>query len=1172
MNTTSILKRTPHALVGAGVFPTIMMLKAKICNGRGSNGSKVRNGAADQGNDATASVVQLLCIVTFLLSAGDVFAVDPSTPTVDRVAVESRLEGLKDRADVESEEAVILGKLYRETIGFLDINRTHEEGIRKFTDSEKHAAAEAEKISAAVKEQPVTDPATAVAADADLDDIENLVQKAEADLAAATAQFDEFSGRLDKEDSRPNAIRQRLAEIRQSQDELAAADPVVEGESPTIVEARQWWQASRRSALRSEVKLLDIELASQPMRLELYEAQRDQAAAKAAVDRERVSVLTELLNQRRRVEADTAKSEAEAAVLEMAGKAPILQAQAEENVRLSAQLEETTEALEAAEKETNTYNEQLTRVRERFDNTRKKLAAAGVSQAVGQVLAAHRRDLKTFRGAFQEQRARARRIAAAGLQEIQHKEERRAMRDQASYIRALTSDLNDEELAEVSGGLQAIVEQRMNLMSRAVDTDGAYLRALGELDFVHQQLRQTVKEYRDFLDENLIWTRTTAPVRFADFEGLPREALRLYSPSEWAAVGRHIVAPTGRSFFILLALLAYLIVRWRSAWFDSLIKSRGTNVGRVASDKISDTIAALGLAVLVSIPLPLIMITIAWDLEFSGGGHRLSVDVASVLSRLSLWVLAIEALRRVAGADGVGEKHFHWSQNSLMVLRRELKRLLFVFVPLVGLFAVTLSFDSITAVGLLPKILLVGALLTLSYSLMRLLHSKIGVFAERLQRNDSRWFVRSAPAWGGLIAAGPVLLAVLAVAGYTNTATSLLVIYAHTMCVIGSAVIVEQLAVRWLTLTARRLARQAALDRFAAQRAAREADAAPAGDEGDLLEVTEPELDFVTLGEDSKKLVHSAVLIGAGVWVWFIWSEVFAALSVLESITLWTVRETVDGEIQQVAVSLADIGIAALVVLATIVMTRDLPALIEIILRQRLNMTQGGLYTVRTLTTYMLVLVGALVAFSVLGGRWTQFQWLIAALGVGMGFGLQEIVANFVSGLIILFERPIRVGDVVTIGDVDGVVTRIRIRATTIRQWDRTELIVPNKEFITGRVRNWSLSDTVTRIHFMVGVAYGSDQEKALELIEEAAKENENVLDDPNPFVTFEGFGDNSLDLGLRCYVNSIDIRLSTATQLRNAINRKLNDAGIVIAFPQRDVHLDTLGPLRVSIDRQPDV
>jgi potassium efflux system protein len=268
-------------------------------------------------------------------------------------------------------------------------------------------------------------------------------------------------------------------------------------------------------------------------------------------------------------------------------------------------------------------------------------------------------------------------------------------------------------------------------------------------------------------------------------------------------------------------------------------------------------------------------------------------------------------------------------------------------------------------------------------------------------------------------------------------------------------------------------------------------------------------------------------------------------------------------------VTLADVLLALLITLITTIAARRFPALLEILLLRRLETTPGGRYTAATLARYSIAAVGALLVLNTVGVRWSQVQWMAAALSVGIGFGLQEIVANVISGLIILFERPIRVGDVVTVGDTDGIVTRIQIRATTIRTWDRQELLVPNKEFITGRLLNWSLSDQTTRIHVPVGVAYGSDVQKAMVLMREAADDNKQVLKDPAPYVIFAEFGDNTLNLDLRCFVGTQDDRLPTVSQLHEAINQRFNDNGIVIAFPQRDVHLDTSKPLDVRIQPQ---
>jgi potassium efflux system protein len=339
-----------------------------------------------------------------------------------------------------------------------------------------------------------------------------------------------------------------------------------------------------------------------------------------------------------------------------------------------------------------------------------------------------------------------------------------------------------------------------------------------------------------------------------------------------------------------------------------------------------------------------------------------------------------------------------------------------------------------------------------------------------------------------------------------------------------------------------------------------------AGKDGPL-ETDEPQIDVLDLSERSRRLINTGVLLYGLFGLWLIWSDVFPALALLDEVTLWHQKVKVDGQEQVLPVTLVNVGLALVYLAITVILAKQLPAVLEIVLLQYTGMSAGSRYTVTTLTNYAIVSTGAVLVFKSVGADWSQLQWLVAALGVGLGFGLQEIVANFVSGIIILFERPIRIGDVVTVGDTDGVVSRIRSRATTIRNWDGKELLVPNKEFITGRLLNWSLSDQATRVMLSVGIAYGSNVRQAMSLLEEAAQENENVLDDPPPSVVFESFGDNSLVMLLRCFVDTAELRYPTISELNEAINEKFNAAGINIAFPQRDLHLDTIRP---SVYRSP--
>ena len=222
----------------------------------------------------------------------------------------------------------------------------------------------------------------------------------------------------------------------------------------------------------------------------------------------------------------------------------------------------------------------------------------------------------------------------------------------------------------------------------------------------------------------------------------------------------------------------------------------------------------------------------------------------------------------------------------------------------------------------------------------------------------------------------------------------------------------------------------------------------------------------------------------------------------------------------------------------------------------RLNLAQGSSYAITTLLSYAIVSIGVITTLSALGVSWNKLQWLVAALSVGLGFGLQEIFANFVSGLIILFERPVRIGDVVTIGDLSGTVNRIRIRATTITDFDRKEIIVPNKTFVTSQLINWSLSDTVTRVTIRIGVAYGSDLQKVRELLYRIANGNSRVLRDPEPMVLFLNFGDSTLDHELRIHVRELRDRNPAIDEINREIDRLFREHGIEIAFRQMDINL----------------
>jgi small-conductance mechanosensitive channel len=226
---------------------------------------------------------------------------------------------------------------------------------------------------------------------------------------------------------------------------------------------------------------------------------------------------------------------------------------------------------------------------------------------------------------------------------------------------------------------------------------------------------------------------------------------------------------------------------------------------------------------------------------------------------------------------------------------------------------------------------------------------------------------------------------------------------------------------------------------------------------------------------------------------------------------------------------------------------------------------RGAQEAIVTLTGYIGIIIAALIGLSLAGFSFTNLAIIAGALSVGIGFGLQNIVNNFISGIILLFERPIRTGDWVVVGNTEGYVRKISIRSTQIETFDRADVIVPNSELISNQVTNWMLHDPWGRVIVPVGVAYGSDVEKVREVLLQAAREHPLVMTDglrvSPPRVLFRSFGDSALNFELRCFIRNVDQRLVTLSELNFAIEKALREENIQIPFPQRDLHLRSVDP-----------
>jgi len=221
----------------------------------------------------------------------------------------------------------------------------------------------------------------------------------------------------------------------------------------------------------------------------------------------------------------------------------------------------------------------------------------------------------------------------------------------------------------------------------------------------------------------------------------------------------------------------------------------------------------------------------------------------------------------------------------------------------------------------------------------------------------------------------------------------------------------------------------------------------------------------------------------------------------------------------------------------------------------RLQLPRGSAYAVSTVLHYLLVLTGFVLAVAALGIDLNRITILAGALGVGVGIGLQNVVANFVAGLVLLLERRLHVGDSIQLGSLAGRIREIGSRASTIRTWDGAEVIVPNATLTSERVTNWTLSDRLRRVDLDVGVAYAADPQRVLEILRTVATAHPKTLADPAPLALCTGFGDSALKFELRAWTG-LDDAESLLSDLAIAVHGALADAKIEIPFPQRDVHI----------------
>jgi potassium efflux system protein len=752
--------------------------------------------------------------------------------------------------------------------------------------------------------------------------------------------------------------------------------------------------------------------------------------------------------------------------------------------------------------------------------------------------------------------------------------------DLAKQLHVLLGDslvnLNEEERLQLKQQLVDLHNKFIETAKELQTLYPSYISKLAELNAVTAQQQDKTIVYTRFLNDHLLWLPNVGISGLFSMAALTQSLHWFLSLNNLKSLFEDSlqVLNTHKISFAFWILLIGLLTFARPRFKEGIAKIVPL-IMSIRTDSMLYSLQALVFTFGLSILAPLILLGAAALLNQHSDPAEYTQGLIKGLNHAGILVFILGGLKQICRPDGLAERHFRWRASVRNSFQRELGwAALFgtILIIVIDINTVSIAPTDQQMIGRLAFISFMMGLGILIYRLWSP-HSEI-VRDFKRDSNMANWtqlhFI-----WFPLLLAIPFSLIWMTVYGYYYSS---LVISEHLNWSLGlilSVYILRELLLRSLYLSERKLHYAERVQKHQALQAEKQAKqqattTEPPTNPDALPLVEEPEMDYSKLSNQVRQALNLGAVLFFLTGIWLIWSDIFPALNLISNSTLdITKSQMINGIVQQVPLTLGDLTLGIALGAMTLLLSKDLPGLLEFTLLRFLPISAAVRYAVSSLTQYVVVIIGLVLIFRALGIEWSNIQWLVAALSVGLGFGLQEIVANFVSGIILLFEQPMRVGDIVTVDGVSGKVSKIRIRATTIINWDRQELIIPNKQMITGQFINWSLSDPITRVKVPVGIAYGSDVNLALQLIQQAADEHPKALKTPAPSVIFDSFGDSALQLELRVFVEDLENFITVKSELHSAINDKLNDADIVIAFPQRDVHLNTSEPLEIHLKRE---
>ena len=1085
---------------------------------------------------------------------------DEALSEISEATLKSRLQRVQDDPELDSEERAELVALYRQALQSL--SEAAESDNRR--SSYERLAEEAPALTAELQRKVESErPAAAqvINPKSTLGQLQAGLSRAEAELERWEQEVADAEAEKTQRSTRRLSAAEEEPELRAELEAIEASLERGPGEdlSEDHALAERGLLEARRKAVLARLALLRQELLTYDLSGEWLVAKADLATVEAEYTRSLVEAWQTALNKRRRTEVSDQTIEAEGVAEKATLAAPRLKGIADQNVELTRLRGDLAGRIEQAQREAEGVEQQTRELLEEFEQIDERVRRSGFNEVIAAMLRRRREQLPDAAMLTEQMRERSGQTASLGLQLAELQDQRSRLADlnsavarQAKALAPAGGALTNPE----SEALKTLLRAQRGYLDGLIGDTSRYLETLLECDAADRALLKQARVYTRYCDENLLWIRSTTPPGWAEVGRVLRGVQDWLQPALWSGVGQGLLGDALRhpAWYVGLVglVLGCLAVTRQAAARVRLEVQRAQPRRRRAGWALAWLVAG-------SLAVPTLLWFCGWRLSalridvLSAAAGRAMVGLAALLVPLRVVRMATRVERLAPGLMGLSQA------------RTETWRLVTARWAWGGLPLLIWTWAGVTLAGNLPQSALGRLTFVLFQGLLGWGLAQLGPSLNTLPKEASlsgpvvapglatRCQQQLAAIWPGVALGIPVVFAGLSLWGYHDTAVLLC---AWLLGVAGLGVVlsfVERLLA--VCLAPRVVATAPAANEWGAVEGGN-AIWAPQGRGRTPSRTGLPELEDAV--SQWRHLVHMGLVGVFVVGSCWILSPILPALAVFQSIEVWPRPfhwlDATDADNVANVVTVAGVALAALLSVLTWFCQRTLPELLDVLVLSRTQLDQGGRYAVAAIARYAVLVAGSLAAFSQVGIGWAQLNWLVAAMTVGLGFGLQEIFANFVSGLILLFERPVRIGDIVSIGDITGKVSRIRMRATTITDNDLRELIVPNKELITGRVINWTLTDTVSRLTIKVKVAVGTDPDFARGLLLGVANRHRLVLRQPPAQAQFEEFADNALHFALRVCVASFDLVAQTRHELLTAIKKEFQEQGIALLIPTTTV------------------